>query len=88
MAAKKKNTKKVIKVPVQDATRGKLVHIQAHEALVVGLKIAATKNNQKMYEAVNQALTEWLQNNSAELESIAALFTDFQGQPSPKHAKE
>jgi hypothetical protein len=66
MPIKKKVTKK-----------SALVHIQADEKLVMRLKILTASRNAKMYEVVNEALSQWIEGQSQELEEIASLFADY-----------
>jgi len=80
VSAKKKvvvNKKKVTTKKKGTGAKDTLVHIQASEALVTKLKIIAASRNQKLYELVNQFLSEWLQGQSAELESIVSLFDEY-----------
>ena len=53
------------------------MHIQADEQLVMRLKIITASRNKKMYETVNEALSQWLCGQTQELEEIADLFKEY-----------
>ncbi|MBT5231330.1 MAG: hypothetical protein HOM11_13765 [Methylococcales bacterium] len=72
MAVKKKAATKKKK-----AEKDTLVHIQADEQLVMRLKIITASRNKKMYETVNEALSQWLCGQTQELEEIADLFKEY-----------
>lgn len=86
MAIKKKTTtaKTTAVRSVTEKAASELVHIQADERLVMRLKIITASRNAKMYEVVNEALTQWLHGQSQELSEIAGLFSDFI--PADEHA--